>query len=175
MAILNITCVHPIVARPDRKGPSFRKVDSLKEYGMKYNWGTDYYRSYEKIEHTEAVWFKMLKVIARLGDKATAANIRKEMGWGSNANRSHCDYFSTLRAKGEIDWHIKKVDGRKKPVYYLTNQGKSTLDYANSKLPTAIANAEKRGTQRMTRDEFVQKLKKLQAAALKRQIIEEAK
>lgn len=175
MAILNIACVHPIVARPDFKGPSFRKVDSLKEYGMKFNWDTDWHHSYEKIVHTEAVWFKMLKAIVCLGDKATAANIREVMGWGTNAFRSHCDYFSTLRANGVIDWHIKKVDGRKKPVYYLTSKGKITLDYANIKLPTAIANAEKRGTQRMTRDEFVQKLKKLQAAALKRQIIEEAK
>lgn len=152
MAILNISCIRPLIARAS--GTSFRKADILKSYGLPYNWNRDYNRSSEKVEYKKAVWLQMMETIQRLGDKATAANIRAEMGWGSNAGRGHCDYFSTLKHNGEIDWSYERVGGRWKPVYYLTGCGKSTLEYALSKLPKVMDAAEKRGTQRMTAAEF---------------------
>lgn len=152
MAILNISCIRPLIARAS--GTPFRKADILKSYGLPYNWNRDYNRSSEKVEYKKAVWLEMMETIQRLGDKATAANIRAEMGWGTNASRNHCDYFSTLRHNGEIGYRYKQVDGKFKPVYYLTGCGKSTLEYALSKLPKVMDAAEKRGTQRMTAAEF---------------------
>lgn len=152
MTILNISCIHPLIARAS--GTSFRKADILKSYSLPYNWNRDYNRSSEKVEYKKAVWLQMMETIQRLGDKATAAAIRAEMGWGTNASRNHCDYFSTLRHNGEIGYRYKQVDGKFKPVYYLTNTGKSTLEYGLSKLPKVMDAAEKRGTQRMTAAEF---------------------
>lgn len=152
MAILNITCIRPLIARAS--GTSFRKADILKSYGLPYNWNRDYNCTSEQVEYKKAVWFQMLETIQRLDDKATAANIRAEMGWGTNASRNHCDYFSTLIRNGEIGWEYKRVDGKKKPVYYLTAYGLNTLSYAYSKLPKAMDAAEKRGTKRLTAAEF---------------------
>lgn len=152
MAILNITCIRPLIARAS--GTSFRKADILKSYGLPYNWNRDYNCTFEQVEYKKAVWFQMLETIQRLDDKATAANIRAEMGWGTNASRNHCDYFSTLIRNGEIGWEYKRVDGKKKPVYYLTAYGLNTLSYAYSKLPKAMDAAEKRGTKRLTTAEF---------------------
>lgn len=153
MTILNISCVRPLVARATY--PSFRKADILKSFGLPHNYSSgDYNRTSEKVEYKKAVWLQMMETIQRLGDKATAANIRAEMDWGSNAGRGHCDYFSTLKRNGEIDWSYERVDGRLKPVYYLTGCGKSTLEYALSKLPKAMDAAEKRGTKRLTAAEF---------------------
>ena len=152
MAILNITCSRPLIARGT--GSAFRKADICKTYGLPYNWSRDYYRTYEQVEYKKAVWLQMMETIQRLGDMATAANIRAAMDWGTNAGRGHCDYFSTLRHNGKIGWRYKRVDGRQKPVYYLTNMGKISLDYGFIKLPKAMDAAEKRGTQRMTAAEF---------------------
>lgn len=152
MTILNMTCIHPLIARAS--GTSFRKADILKSYGLPYNWNRDYNRSSEKVEYKKAVWLEMMETIQRLGDKATAANIRAEMGWGTNASRNHCDYFSTLHHNGEIAFCHKQVDGKYKPVYYLTSTGYRTLEYAHNKLPKVMSAAEKRGTQRMTAAEF---------------------
>lgn len=132
MTILNISCVRPLVARAT--DPSFRKADILKSFGLPYDYNRDYNRTSEQVEYKKAVWLQMMETIQRLGDKATAANIRAEMGWGTNASRSHCDYFSTLIHNGKIDWCYKEVGGRWKPVYHLTNMGKYTLEYALSKL-----------------------------------------
>lgn len=152
MAILNISCIRPLI--PTATGASFRKAVILKSYGLPYNWNRDYHRSSEKVKYKKAVWLQMMETIQRLGDLATAANIRAEMDWGTNASRNHCDYFSTLRHNGEISYRYMRVGGRQKPVYYLTNTGKSSLEYGLSKLPKAMDAAEKRGTQRMTAAEF---------------------
>lgn len=172
MTILNISCVRPLVARA--ADPSFRKADILKSYGLPYNWNRDYHRSSEKVKYKKAVWLQMMETIQRLGDLATAANIRAEMDWGTNASRNHCDYFSTLRHNGEISYRYKRVGGRQKPVYYLTNTGKCTLEYALSKLPKAMDAAEKRGTKRLTKEEFAGKCRRLVMRKNKAQIVEEA-
>jgi len=172
MTILNISCVRPLVARAT--DPSFCKADILKSFGLPYDYSRDYNRTSEKVEYKKAVWLQMMETIQRLGDKATAANIRAEMGWGTNASRSHCDYFSTLRHNGEIGYRYKQVDGKFKPVYYLTNIGKSTLEYALSKLPKAMDAAEKRGTKRLTKEEFTGTCRRRVTRKTKAKIVEEA-
>lgn len=172
MAILNISCVRPLIARAS--GTSFCKGDILKYYGLPYNWIRVHNRTSEQVEYKKAVWLQMMETIQRLGDKATAANIRAEMGWGTNASRNHCDYFSTLRHNGEIAYRYTQVDGRRKPVYYLTNMGKSTLEYGLSKLPKAMDAAEKRGTQRMTEEEFAGMCRRRVMRKTKAKIVEEA-
>lgn len=172
MTILNISCDRPLVARAT--DPSFRKADILKAYGLPYNYNRDYNRTSEQVEYKKAVWLQMMETIQRLGDMATAANIRAEMGWGSNAGRGHCDYFSTLKHNGEISWRYKRVGGRQKPVYYLTNIGKSTLEYALSKLPKAMDAAEKRGTKRLTKEEFAGMCRRRVMRKTKAKIVEEA-
>lgn len=172
MTILNISCVRPLVARAT--DPSFRKADILKSFGLPYDWNRDYNRTSEKVEYKKAVWLQMMETIQRLGDLATAANIRAEMGWGTNASRNHCDYFSTLRHNSEIDWSYKRVGGRWKPVYYLTNIGKNTLEYALSQLPKAMDAAEKRGTKRLTKEEFAGMCRRRVMRKTKAKIVEEA-
>lgn len=172
MAILNISCVRPLVARAT--DPSFRKADILKSFGLPYDYNRDYNRTSEQVEYKKAVWFQMLETIQRLDDKATAANIRAEMGWGTNASRNHCDYFSTLIRNGEIGWEYKRVDGKKKPVYYLTAYGLNTLSYAYSKLPKAMDAAEKRGTKRLTKEEFAGMCRRRVMRKTKAKIVEEA-
>lgn len=172
MTILNISCTRPLVARGT--DPSFRKADILKSFGLPYDWNRDYNRTSEQVEYKKAVWLQMMETIQRLGDLATAANIRAEMGWGSNAGRGHCDYFSTLKHNGEIDWSYERVGGRWKPVYYLTGCGKSTLEYALSKLPKAMDAAEKRGTKRLTKEEFTGMCRRRVMRKTKAKIVEEA-
>lgn len=172
MAILNISCTRPLVARGT--DPSFRKADILESFGLPYNWTKDYNRTSEKVEYKKAVWLEMMETIQRLGDKATAANIRAEMGWGTNTSRSHCDYFSTLRHNGEIGYRYKQVDGKFKPVYYLTNTGKSTLENGLSKLPKAMDAAAKRGTKRLTKEEFTGMCRRRVMRMTKAKIVEEA-
>lgn len=172
MTILNISCIRPLVARGT--GSYFRKAKIRKEYNLPYDYNRDYNRTSEQVEYKKAVWLQMMETIQRLGDLATAANIRAEMGWGTNASRSHCDYFSTLKHNGEISWRYKRVGGRQKPVYYLTNMGKSTLEYALSKLPKAMDAAEKRGTKRLTKEEFTGMCRRRVMRKTKAKIVEEA-
>ncbi len=172
MTILNIHCLRPLI--PTGTGSYFRKADICKEYDLPYDYSRDYNCTHEQVEYKKAVWLQMLETIERLGDKATAANIRAEMGWGTNASRSHCDYFSTLKYRGEIDWSYKMVDGKKKPVYCLTNIGKSTISYAHNKLSKALTEAEKRGTKRLTKEEFAGICRRRVVANQKREIIKEA-
>lgn len=172
MTILNISCARPLVARGT--GSYFRKGEIRKQYNLQYDYNYDWNRTSEQVEYKKAVWLQMMETIQRLGDKATAANIRAEMGWGTNASRSHCDYFSTLKHNGKIGWRYKRVDGRQKPVYYLTNAGKNTLEYALFKLPRAMDAAEKRGTQRMTKEEFAGMCRRRVMRKTKAKIVEEA-
>lgn len=172
MTILNISCIRPLIARGT--GSYFRKAKIRKEYNLPYDPNYNWNRAYEQVEYKKAVWLQMMETIQRLGDLATAANIRAEMGWGSNAGRGHCDYFSTLKRNGEIDWSYERVDGRLKPVYYLTGCGKSTLEYSLSKLPKAMDAAEKRGTKRLTREEFTGMCRRRVMRMTKAKIVEEA-
>lgn len=133
MAILNLSCTKPVVIDAD--------------YSSKSYWVGGYYtgcRHYSKVKINQAVWFTMLNTIINLGNDATSQNIRTCMGWGSNADRGHCDYFTTLRHNGVIDYVRKNG----KPVYFLTSYGKSVVNRSVEMWPAEWEKATAKGTDR---------------------------